>query len=486
MRMVKLDRRRRTMLQNFFRDRDRKSLPQIAMEFTKCSLDKREMAGHYFSRMLYKRHVDNYLDYLTNREIHAIRYRSKTTYEESLAAILDNKILFYLFINEYDLRIPGTFGWNAGGQVNMGSDMYEITEPKRLQQLLVQAVEVWGQEGVFVKPSEGYGGIGCRYIGLEDLKAGLDSKTGIGIGIGSSEDDYGSNEPGKGGLRVDGNGEGRQEASVYNDGTLRGPGTVADGSSGADRVGGIDEVCCVDGKGFADVILQGSFLFQEPVRQHEAISAVYPHSLNTLRIDTYIDPSGKIYLLAACIRFGANGSTVDNASSGGFFVSVDLKTGRLGDRGYQLLEHGGQIFFSHPDTGVVLNGLKVPYFNEVKQMVRSAAEILPHRLTGWDVAIAPDGPVLMEGNSTPHINGSDMAFGGFRRHSVYWEILREFTLKNSGENCIPRGRKNAGGTEARRGKGIGQGRSSGGGRDRGRGRGRGRDTSKGRNRGSHG
>lgn len=346
-----LDRREKTMLINMLKDPDRKNLLQIVFEFSKCSMAKGELAGHYFTRLLYKKEFENYLDYITNREMQAIRYRDKDDYEESLGDILDNKILFYLYFRQFDIRLPATLGWNSGGQVTIGKTLYETERQANLGTFLGEAMRQHNLEKIFVKPAEGSCGYGCAFLSLKQVEGGIGCYPGL---------------------------------------------------------------------------LEGSFLFQEPVLQHQAISAVYPYSLNTLRLDTFIDSSGKANLITSYIRFGVKNSSIDNSRMGGCFIAVDLATGELKDKAYNLLENGGRSFSRHPSTQVLFKGVKIPWFEEAKEMALEAARLLPYRLTGWDIGIAADGPVLMEGNSAYHLNGSDMAFGGFRKHPVYQEILKEF------------------------------------------------------------
>ena len=346
-----LDAREKAMLVNMLKDPDRKNLLQIIFEFSKCSVVKGELAGHYFTRLLYKKEFENYLDYITNREMQAIRYRDKDDYEESLGAVLDNKVLFYLYFDQFDLRLPATLAWNAGEQITVGKTLYETERQANLGTLLAEAMRQHDLKNIFVKPAEGSCGYGCALVSLREVQWGMPHYPGF---------------------------------------------------------------------------LEGSFLFQEPVVQHEAISAVYPYCLNTLRLDTFIDSSGKANLITSYIRFGVNGSYIDNSRMGGCFIAVDLATGELKDKAYHLLENGGRSFYRHPSTGVVFKGVKIPWFEEAKELALEAARLLPYRLTGWDIGITPDGPVLMEGNSAYHLNGSDMAFGGFRKHPVYQEIIREF------------------------------------------------------------
>jgi len=175
-------------------------------------------------------------------------------------------------------------------------------------------------------------------------------------------------------------------------------------------------------------LLGGSYLFQEALRQHPDVSAIYPHSINTVRMDTFVHDDGRVEPLSAFMRFGADGRHVDNMCAGGCFAGIDFQTGRLKATGNRLLEYGGHTFDAHPSTGVRFSGRQVPYFEEAKALVSRAALVAPtNRLVGWDVAIEGDGPTIIEGNTGYHMGGQEMAYGGYRRHPTFAQLLDRFT-----------------------------------------------------------
>ena len=62
-------------------------------------------------------------------------------------------------------------------------------------------------------------------------------------------------------------------------------------------------------------------------------------------------------------------------------------------------KYGAQRVEVHPDSGVRFTGLQVPFWNEVLELCRGAARICPNlRSIGWDIAIAPGGPMIIEAN----------------------------------------------------------------------------------------
>lgn len=90
---------------------------------------------------------------------------------------------------------------------------------------------------------------------------------------------------------------------------------------------------------------------------------------------------------------------IANASASGIVSPVNFKTGIL-DK--PAADFYGHVYMKHPITGADLLNLEVPYWNEVVTMLENAASEVPEvGYVGWDVAITPNGPILIEGNTTP-------------------------------------------------------------------------------------
>ena len=143
------------------------------------------------------------------------------------------------------------------------------------------------------------------------------------------------------------------------------------------------------------------YLVEECIRQHPEMSRLYGDSVNTVRVVTLLYHDELKILYAAC-RMGVNGSITDNASQGGISVSVNTQTGRFDtiavDKDAKALTH-------HPSTGTEIMGFQIPYWNEVIQLVGAIAQkslrVAGLGYAGWDVAIAEDGPLIIEGNNLP-------------------------------------------------------------------------------------
>jgi hypothetical protein len=181
---------------------------------------------------------------------------------------------------------------------------------------------------------------------------------------------------------------------------------------------------------YSEVVKSG-FLFQETIKQHPDLTKLNPSCLNTIRIDSFTDKDGNIEILSAYLRMSISDSHIDNISSGGCQVGINLATGNLKKYGYSLIQTiGVKVLTEHPITKIVFEDYNIPLFQEVKELVLKTASLNPAlRLIGWDVAIGESGPVLVEGNSDYDISGNDLADGGYFNNPTFKKVLLE--IKNN-------------------------------------------------------
>ena len=58
----------------------------------------------------------------------------------------------------------------------------------------------------------------------------------------------------------------------------------------------------------------------------------------------------------------------------------------------------------HPDTGLAFAGFQLPHWAAATALaVRAHAALPAIAVVGWDVALTPDGPVIVEGNFSPEM-----------------------------------------------------------------------------------
>lgn len=137
-----------------------------------------------------------------------------------------------------------------------------------------------------------------------------------------------------------------------------------------------------------------AIIIEELIVQHEKLAELHKESANTLRVIT-IRYEDRVDVIHAYLRVGKGNSVIDNASAGGVFGVVNIETGRI----YAACDRWGNSFDVHPDTGKHLIDFEVPMWEDVKVLVKKAAQVLPEvHYVGWDVAVTNKGCVLIEGN----------------------------------------------------------------------------------------
>jgi len=134
---------------------------------------------------------------------------------------------------------------------------------------------------------------------------------------------------------------------------------------------------------------------EELIVQHPVLSSIYPNSVNTVRLTTWV-VDNETHFIRAFIRFGRGGNVVDNAAQGGLFGAVDLNTGVV----LSACDEWGNRFVSHPDTHKMLVGFQIPMWEEAKRFAEELSKVYPRaHYVGWDLACTENGWVMVEGNS---------------------------------------------------------------------------------------
>jgi hypothetical protein len=103
-------------------------------------------------------------------------------------------------------------------------------------------------------------------------------------------------------------------------------------------------------------------------------------------------------------RFSKVTDSYVDGTSGNLIGQVDVDTGQV----VQVLQ-GVAPYSSltrvHPDSGKTVTGITLPNWESTVKVCLNAATLLPElRLQSWDVAICPDGPILIEVNDHGGLN----------------------------------------------------------------------------------
>lgn len=168
---------------------------------------------------------------------------------------------------------------------------------------------------------------------------------------------------------------------------------------------------------YNELILSGQTLVEEKIIQHEKMNSLHPESINTLRIVT-ITINGKVNVISRILRMGQQGSVVDNITSGGIYAPINEK-GIVSHPAF--CDKNGKAFTHHPTTGTKIIGFEIPFFAESVSLIKEiAAQETQMSYVGWDVAITPDGPELVEGNHLPS-----------------YEIMQNYVHRDGNEGLLP-------------------------------------------------
>ena len=152
------------------------------------------------------------------------------------------------------------------------------------------------------------------------------------------------------------------------------------------------------------------YVISEKIAQGDWSAQFFSETLNTIRITTGTSARGhKVCFLAATFKVGVSETVpTDNfkGGRGGWACGVDLATGELGRLTHYDAANGARVESDeHPESGVRVSGETIPDWPLVKTTVSRLASLLPHPgIVGWDIALTPAGPMVVELNTAPHID----------------------------------------------------------------------------------
>lgn len=160
----------------------------------------------------------------------------------------------------------------------------------------------------------------------------------------------------------------------------------------------------------AELIAAKETLVEGMIVQHPDMAKLYPKSVNSIRMVTYLDPDGEVHVLAAALKIG-NGGAIDNFSNGGMYTMLDEQ----GRAMHPAADEAARSYAEHPITGVQITGYQVPLYSDALQLVDRLARVVPAMpYIGWDVAITPERAIAIEGNHNTGVFQSKPSVSGIR------------------------------------------------------------------------
>lgn len=159
-------------------------------------------------------------------------------------------------------------------------------------------------------------------------------------------------------------------------------------------------------------------VLEECIENSDNLRRLAPGSLNTVRIVTLIDKTGKLNILAAVLRMGNGLAFTDNYHDGGMACAIDVNTGKLKGKAYGM---NCREYAEHPFSKIMFDSYQVCGFKECVKLVHELAFVEPEaRYVGWDFAITPNGIDVIEGNIPPGEDITQIAAG----RGLYDDILK--------------------------------------------------------------
>lgn len=160
----------------------------------------------------------------------------------------------------------------------------------------------------------------------------------------------------------------------------------------------------------AQLIERKQTLVEQFLVQHDEMARLYPGSVNTVRLITYLDKQGQFHVIAGVLRVG-NGGVIDNFAGGGMFTMLDDDGVAL----YGAVDKHSNSYDIHPATGVAIKGFEVPMYAEMLSLVEKLSHRLPHTpYVGWDVALTAEGPAILEANHNSSVFQMKPSVSGVR------------------------------------------------------------------------
>mgnify|MGYP002780532605 CR=1 FL=1 len=141
------------------------------------------------------------------------------------------------------------------------------------------------------------------------------------------------------------------------------------------------------------------YVLQVRLANHPHIAPLAPATLCTVRVVTHRTAGGAPEHLVSLFRMAGGAFAADNFARHGLASPVDAATGELRPAVLKDLHQTMVEHTHHPVFGSPIAGVRLPEWERVVELALRAHRVFhDFPSVGWDVAITPDGPVLIEGN----------------------------------------------------------------------------------------
>lgn len=166
-------------------------------------------------------------------------------------------------------------------------------------------------------------------------------------------------------------------------------------------------------------------LFQEQLQSHPQIAQATGGRVSSVRLILLVRDAGpEIYLAIWKVMAGDN--MADNFwRDGNLLGAVEPETGQV----YRVIRGSGpsqEEIEAHPDTGAAMKDIVLPDWDRLRELGATTAAIFPElRIIALDIALCPQGPVVIEVNIGGALNLPQLATGKGILEPRFVEFLEE-------------------------------------------------------------
>lgn len=148
-----------------------------------------------------------------------------------------------------------------------------------------------------------------------------------------------------------------------------------------------------------------ALIVQQRLLNHPALADLAGESLLVVRVMTCLDAHGQPQITDAMLRVLAKLEPGwQRRKDDEWVAAVDVGTGELGRLTGDMPETCTVWHDTHPVTGAAVRGRMLPHWPAVCALALAAHRGFCDRVVvGWDIAITPDGPQIVEGNPNPDV-----------------------------------------------------------------------------------
>lgn len=153
------------------------------------------------------------------------------------------------------------------------------------------------------------------------------------------------------------------------------------------------------------------FQFQTAIRQHPVLKAVTGDVIGTVRVVTVFSGDTP-ELLYALWKLPAPQAMSDNFwQADSMLAHLDANTGTVTGAMAGTGPDAAPID-THPVSQAALTGLQIPHWDQIRACATGAQQLIPELgVFGWDIAVTEAGPLIIEGNTSPHHSLYQLATG---------------------------------------------------------------------------